>query len=53
MSIARANQARRRAESSRCPKCNRKSALKVVVHEGQVVSYCRWDDCDYENGTML
>ncbi len=53
MSIARRNQAARRAESRRCPKCQRKSALKIVVHYGQAVSYCRWDDCDYENATDL
>lgn len=52
VSIARANRAKQRAESTRCPKCGRGSAVKIVVHEGQVVAYCRWDDCDYENGTM-
>ncbi|WP_280448430.1 hypothetical protein [Nocardia brasiliensis] len=38
----------RNAESRRCPKCNRKSALKFHSDEHGFGSYCRWDDCDYD-----
>lgn len=51
MSIASRNRQSNSAESRRCPKCRRKSAIKREVVPGQVIAYCRWDDCDYESAT--
>lgn len=41
---------KRSAEKRRCPKCDRKSALVRLprTDEYVAVTYCRWDDCDYE-----
>ncbi len=41
---------RRSAESRRCPKCQRKSALVRLprTDEFLAMTYCRWNDCDYE-----
>lgn len=39
---------KRSAESRRCPKCGRGSALKHFSDEFSSGSYCRWGDCDYE-----
>jgi hypothetical protein len=40
---------RRSAESRRCPKCGRKSALKYLSGDEEylAMTWCRWDDCDY------
>lgn len=42
----------RSAEKRRCPKCQRKSALVRLPTDHDLglagVTYCRWDDCDYE-----
>jgi ribosomal protein L37AE/L43A len=38
-----------RAESRRCPKCGRRSALKRVrLDVYATMSVCRWPDCKYE-----
>lgn len=37
----------RSAENRRCPKCDRKSALKFVSDEYGFGHACRW--CDYEH----
>jgi len=37
------------AESRRCPKCNRKSALKFHTDDYSYGTFCRWDDCTYTN----
>lgn len=42
---------RRSAESRRCPKCGRGSALKFHSDEYGFGSYCRWPDCGYERIT--
>lgn len=39
---------RNSAERRRCPKCERKSALVRVPDDTGSVTYCRWNDCDYE-----
>lgn len=39
----------RNAEKNRCPKCNRKSAIKFHSDDYGFGSYCRWQDCDYEH----
>lgn len=41
--------AARSAENRRCPKCNRKSALKFISDEYAFGHVCRWADCDYEH----
>ena len=41
---------KRRAESTRCPKCSRKSALVRVRNSLGIIEVvvCRWTDCNYE-----
>ena len=41
---------RHSAESRRCPKCGRKSALVRLPRDDfyESMTYCRWNDCDYE-----
>jgi len=43
---------RRSAESRRCPKCKRGSALRHIPTDWDLglasLTYCRWEDCDYE-----
>jgi hypothetical protein len=40
---------RRMAESRRCPKCQRKMALRHHSDEFGYGSYCRWEDCEYSD----
>jgi hypothetical protein len=45
---------RKSASDRQCPKCQRKSALKYhSFGDGTSVTYCRWQDCEYERGTRL
>lgn len=37
----------RSAESRRCPKCRRKSALKFHSDDTCFGHYCRWADCGW------
>lgn len=39
---------KRSAESRKCPKCGRKSALTFVQDELLYGSVCRWNQCGYE-----
>lgn len=39
---------KRWAEARRCPKCNRKSALRRQRVGLDWLVTCRWKDCDYE-----
>lgn len=43
---------RNSAEKKRCPKCNRKSALKFYSLPDMFGFACRWPDCGYESMTM-
>jgi hypothetical protein len=43
--------ARRSAERRKCPKCERKSALRSVSNDFAFGTACRWSDCGYENLT--
>lgn len=44
--------ARRSAESRKCPKCGRKSALVFYSDEVMFGRTCRWQDCDYSHMNM-
>lgn len=41
----------RMAESRKCPKCERKMALKSYSDEFSFGTYCRWDGCGYKDIT--
>lgn len=51
--LGRSRKAAQRAETRRCPRCDRKSALKTTVQYGQAVTYCRYEDCGYESVTEI
>lgn len=44
--------AARSAESRRCPRCGRKSALRHHSDDLMYGTACRWADCGYENMTI-
>jgi hypothetical protein len=39
----------RMAERRKCPKCQRKMALKSYSDEYSYGTYCRWEDCGYKD----
>lgn len=41
----------RSAENRRCPKCQRKSALRFVSNKLHFGSVCRWPGCGFERLT--
>jgi len=44
---------KRDAIDRQCPKCGRKSALKILRDDDLRIKCCRWDDCDFEKGGFI